>query len=189
MPLRVSCAPCRATVSRVVPACCAFIEVHSRSRACPQPTAIRVRATRRRAPPIGRAPPPDPCRARAARSFPRTPPMYLTLSPAHYAHAVRRALPARTLTLFPVSAPACSVQRSSLAALCVGELHSVFMFNGGNIGYTHCILSLVVATLLRDLRPCLHRRRFRLFLLQVMKRSCNFRMRGNTLRGGRQRKG
>ena len=85
MPLRVSCAPCRATVSRVVPACCAFIEVHSRSRACPQPTAIRVRATRRRAPPIGRAPPPDPCRARAARSFPRTPPLYLTLSPAHYA--------------------------------------------------------------------------------------------------------
>ena len=81
----MSCAPCRATVSRVVPACCAFIEVHSRSRACPQPTAIRVRATRRRAPPIGRAPPPDPCRARAARSFPRTPPLYLTLSPAHYA--------------------------------------------------------------------------------------------------------
>ena len=105
------------------------------------------------------------------------------------ARAVRRALPARTLTLFRAPAPACSVQRSSLAALCAMESHhSVFMyFNGGNIGYTHCILSLVVATLLRDLRPCLHRRRFRLFLHQVTKRSCNFRMRGDTLRRGKRR--
>ena len=110
----MSCAPCRATVSRVVPACCAFIEVHSRSRACPQPTAIRVRATRRRAPPIGRAPPPDPCRARAARSFPRTPPLYLTLSPAHYAPRRR----ARTSRL-PSPRIFASLQTKSCFALSV----------------------------------------------------------------------
>ena len=87
MLLRVSCARCRATVSRVVPACFAFIEVYSRlGRPVPTrpvPSASRIRATRRRAPPIRLAPPPDPGRELRHAPFPTRRPC--TLLSAHRA--------------------------------------------------------------------------------------------------------
>ena len=71
----------RATLSMVVPAYRPVCSQPGLGRPVPTrlaPSASRIRATRRRAPPIGRATPLDPGRARAARSFPRTPPLLTT---------------------------------------------------------------------------------------------------------------
>ena len=126
----------RATLSMVVPAYRPVCSQPGLGRPVPTrlaPSASRIRATRRRAPPIGRALPLDPGRARAARSFPRTPP-HAHNAPPHrdVAPRILASLRTKSFSALPVPCAPCRLGMklaripAAVPALCIDFVRAIY---------------------------------------------------------------